>query len=184
MHGKVKSAKGIVCKGWCFTYNNPGMSSMAFLALMSDKWKALEYCVFQLEQGKKGTQHFQGYAEFNKKMRKTQLLKLDPVKMVTTKEGKKILSNTIWWSGRRGTRTEARDYCMKDDETKFEEPLEFGYWIPGDNHPNKFALIAQQIRQGKSEEKIAEEFPEEYVKFNRGLNKLICIQVRISSRCH
>jgi len=66
---------------------------------------------------------------------------------------------------------------MKDDETQLEEPVEYGVWVPGDNAPNKFLLIKARLSEGASEMQIANEYPDEYVKFFRGINRLICIQV-------
>jgi len=169
---KGKSQRENAVKHWCFTYNNPIVTATEFLAIAA-QWKGTTYGVFQVEEGgKTHTRHFQGYVEFGDKKRKTWLCKLPPHKDATSGV------NTISWEARRGTRNEARDYCMDASKTVLEAPKEWGKWIPGDNSPNRFLEIASKIRSGATELQIATDHPEEYVKFCRGINKLIILQVR------
>nr|WAE42188.1 MAG: replication associated protein [Cressdnaviricota sp.] len=145
---------------------------MRFLQKIASEWKTCTYCVFQLEKGKgtkkgaikmkDGVVHFQGYVEFKNKMRFTALKKLLP---------------PAHWEKRRGTRHEARDYCMKEDDTQLESPLEFGRWIPGAQAPNRFMEIRMAIEDGADEMQIANDYPEEYIRHYRGLNRFITIQV-------
>lgn len=81
---------------WCFTLNNPDENMPAF-SLKVSSWK-VEYCVFQQESA--GTTHFQGFVIFKKKQRFTAVVKL---------------LKKAHWEKRKGTREEARDYCMKAD---------------------------------------------------------------------
>lgn len=124
----------------------------------------MDYLVFQKEKGKKNTIHFQGYVEFSKQTRMTALKKI-------------TFGKSMHWEKRMGTRPEAREYCMKDDETRLEEPLEYGLWVPGDLAPNRFLQIRNDLKAGATELDIASNYPDEYVKFSRGLNKLIIMEV-------
>jgi len=91
-------------KHWCATWNNPKDKYKTDLALVAAtlhrRCDQIAYAVYQLEKGLRGTEHFQMYFEFGNKMRLSAL--------------KKILK-TAHWEKRRGTREQARAYCMKDD---------------------------------------------------------------------
>ena len=52
-------------KHWCFTYNNPTMYPEEMIEELEDL--GVTYAVFQLEEGKNGTPHYQGYVAFEKK---------------------------------------------------------------------------------------------------------------------
>lgn len=96
-------------RNWCFTlYSDP--SDVDF-----DDVRTLRYCVYQHELcPKTGQDHWQGYMEFG-----------TPKRMKAVKE---ILQDrSAHLEARRGTREQARAYCMKLD-TRFpgEEPYEFG----------------------------------------------------------
>lgn len=82
-----------------------------------DGMRTLRYLVFQHELCPlTARDHWQGYAEFTV-----------PKRMAAVKE--LFEDRTIHLEARRGTREQARRYCMKED-TRFpgEEPYEFGEW--------------------------------------------------------
>lgn len=82
-------------KYWCFTWNNPKLNELEFqqeLTRFSSSW------IFGKEEGASGTPHYQGYIEFDKKIR--------PMSLKLSKE--------IHWEKRKGTRQQATDYCAKD----------------------------------------------------------------------
>jgi hypothetical protein len=72
------------------------------------------YMVYQLEIGESGTPHLQGYVEFTKPWRFNRVRRF--------LKGAHI-------EPRKGTRNEARAYCMKE-EGRIELPVEYGDWIP------------------------------------------------------
>lgn len=87
-------------KYWCFTINNPEPEDCDKInALWNDKHA--EFLVYQLEQGENGTKHLQGYICFKHNYRFNRI--------------KKLTTNRIHLEKRRGTHSEARDYCTKDD---------------------------------------------------------------------
>lgn len=76
--------------------------------------KVVRYCVFQIEKCEKtGRLHKQGYLELYHNLRIGQV--------------KSILGNSCHLSVRKGTRDEARNYCMKE-RTRMCAPVEFGHW--------------------------------------------------------
>ena len=81
---------------WCFTWNNPDVNPTAF-SLQAAQWK-IEYMVYQQESA--GTLHYQGFVIFKRKQRFTAVVKL---------------LKKAHWEKRKGTREEAREYCMKVD---------------------------------------------------------------------
>lgn len=101
---------------WCFTLNHPTEEELLTLSGLSATLQTLMYMVYQLEEGSSGTRHVQGYIEFN------QALRFGAVK--------RLISPRIHLEKRRGTREQARAYCMKE-EGRLEGPFEYGMWVPG-----------------------------------------------------
>lgn len=101
---------------WCFTLNHPTEEELLTLSGMSATSRAFMYMVFQIEEGSNGTRHVQGYLEFNEALRFSTV--------------KRLISPRVHLEKRRGTREQARAYCMKE-ESRIEGPYEFGTWIPG-----------------------------------------------------
>lgn len=75
-------------------------------------WKDMIYRIYQLEKGEKGTEHYQGFVIF--KNRKT----LNQCKQI---------NNKCHWERTKGSKDQARDYCMKED-TRLDGPWEEGNW--------------------------------------------------------
>lgn len=98
---------------------------------------ACVYMVYQLEEGLNGTRHIQGYIEFN------QALRFSTVK--------RLISPRIHLERRRGTRDQARAYCMKA-ETRIEGPFEFGTWVSGgQGRRTDLHELREEIIKGTSE---------------------------------
>lgn len=125
----------------------------------------IDYAVFQHEVGAQGTPHFQGFIQFSKKVRLSQLKKV-------------IAGNAnIWhWESAKGTASQARAYCMKDDtRSPGTQPYEIGDWeddatTKGERTDLKSAI--QRLKETGSLAAVAESHPVEVVKFNRGLQYL------------
>lgn len=138
---------------WVFTINNPGDE-----LIDGDAIPDLRYMVYQRESGEKeGTVHYQGYLEFSKPKRMGAL--------------KKIFK-TAHFEVRKGTRTEARDYCMKAD-TRLEGPFEWGDWI-ADKQPKAKAIdtFKKAIDEGKSDKELWDSHPWQYLHFHRALGDI------------
>lgn len=154
--------RGSYAKCWCFTYNHPHISANQLLVALSD-W-GLDYGVFQEEEAPStNTRHFQGYLEFKKKVRVTTLKKLR-------------YGRSMHFEPRRGTREQARDYCMKED-SRVDGPHEFGVWEPTRQGKRSDLLVAcETVKRTMSLVEVADADPVSFVRYNRGLQKLINIQ--------
>lgn len=90
----------------------------------------IKYCVFQKEKcPKTGKIHFQGYVELTKPMRRK-----------ATQEALGIEGAHL--EKRRGTREEARDYCMKE-ETRVDGPWEIGEFGKGQGARNDLSKLKE-----------------------------------------
>lgn len=104
-------------KYWVFTefIDDFETSTECFLQQLTDEHK-LQYCVYQREIcPTTNREHFQGYIECAVRKRLTWL--------------KRNVSYTAHFERMRGTRRQARDYCMKKETRKPDcEPVELGIW--------------------------------------------------------
>ncbi len=88
---------------------------------------------------------------------------------------RKIFNDHAWITPRRGTRDQARDYCMKDDSRK-QGPFEGGDWrLGGAGTRTDLLLVTDRIKEGATETDISSEFPVQYIKFRRGIQGLISL---------
>lgn len=98
---------------WLWTLNNPNNDETVIdIENIFYTCQQVKYTVFQLEQGEEGTYHFQGYTELARNQRLSFVRQLLP---------------RAHWEPRRGTRAQAREYCMKED-TRIEGPWVIGEW--------------------------------------------------------
>lgn len=114
---------------WVFTYNNPPRNPQKWLEEVTtgpDKWP-LYYISFQLEKGaERGTEHFQGYAEFIDRHR------LSAVRRLANG------GSVCHWEPRRGTPEQARAYSMK--ETGMSKHIVYS-WV----NPDRLALERKKV---------------------------------------
>lgn len=103
--------RGSCARHWCFTLNHFADDELADLASLCVETQPghLRYLVVGREVGETGTPHLQGYLELKSKQFLTWL--------------RDHVSSRAHFEPRRGTREEARDYCMKDGDW-----LETGEW--------------------------------------------------------
>ncbi len=153
------SARDAAAKDWCFTVNNP----------RSKDWKKLwrfpyHYIVFQVELGAEGTPHFQGFVQFQDKLRLSALKKLH---------------DTAHWEKRRGTPYEAAHYCMKpvadckcqhcDGLERFDDYFEDGYMtaeLSATMHACAIYVLDYGLRRA------IDRFPNVYLAHPRGMEAL------------
>lgn len=110
-------------------------------ALDNGEDKFLRYAVGQLEVGETGYRHYQVYLETNKTSRAARVLKFISEEHAASINIEK----------RKGSRSEARYYCMKDHEGKYDDTyfwdsqgrpegtdyIEYGYFKPDENSRKK-----------------------------------------------
>ena len=116
----------------------------------------VRYAIYQREKcPESGRLHYQGYMEFN-----------SPKKI----GGLKKWSSTAHFESRRGSREEARAYCMKE-ESRVSPPVEFGKWTAGQGHRTDLDSACELIKK-HGVKRVAEELPAVFVKFHKGLKEL------------
>lgn len=136
---------------FCWTLNNPEDW------IFDESDERVRYCVYQEEKG--SCTHFQGYTELDTPMRWTQF-------------NKEFLDGRGYARPRMGSRAQARNYCMKTDDTVISEPIEFGTWnSKGQGNRSDHDTVAQSIREVGLETTICE-FPGHYIRFHGGMEKL------------
>lgn len=152
---------------WCFTWNNGPGSARAVEEVFSELH--YRYLIFQLEKAGTGTLHWQGYVEWPRSMRRTRLSKLD---------------KAIHWEQRRGSREEARHYCMKPvddcgcehcDECERVEgcyPHEYGEWDQRRGKRTDLDAVYADIREGKSMRELAELHPGPLIRYHNGIQRM------------
>lgn len=136
---------------WCFTINNPTKYDLEQLnTLCAD----VLYLTYGVETGEKeDTPHYQGYVELSAPQRFSWI--------------KKRLSRAHL-EPRKGSRTQARDYCHKEDP----EPFEYGTWIEDrQGRRNDLVAIKRKIDEGATELDIFDEHFGSAIRYNRSFNR-------------
>lgn len=91
---------------------------------------------------------------------------------------KKFMGLTVHLEKRQGTREQARAYCMKP-ETRDTSVLESGPWEFGEfaeggqGHRSDLDSVAALVQEGKTIQEIAEAYPVQYIKYSKGIEKLV-----------
>ena len=121
----------------------------------------VRYSVYQVERCKTGRLHYQGYFELSERATDFKL--------------HADFHPTAHFEERRGTRDQARHYCMDREKPGVVleiPPVEYGKWIKGSGHRTDLELACEHLRDRGSIAEVAELFPETYVKFHKGLLSL------------
>jgi len=144
-------------RNWCFTLNNPDAEHES----SSTPWlpappSSLSYASWQLERGASDTSHVQGYAEFSAPLRLSAV---------------KAWLPSAHWEGRKGSRDQARNYTRKED-SRTAGPWEFGVFsVDRQGERSDLTAAVAALRDGGIK-RVANECPEAFVKFSRGLREL------------
>lgn len=143
-------------RDWCLTLHNPREGWQEIL----EKDEHFKYFVGQTEvcpETKK--EHIQAYVEFKNTVRLSKL-------------------QIIWGPGnhfekRKGTRDQARDYCMKEDSRAPEAvPYEIGVWEPSKGQGKRTDLQdACAIVKNEGIKRMIDEKPDMFVKYHSGMGK-------------
>lgn len=138
-------------RNYCFTIYN-----MDWKIENSEK---IRYCVYQKEECPTTKKpHYQGYIELDKPMRVAGV--------------RKLLNCNAHLEVKKGTRDQARTYCMKE-ESRIDGPWEIGTWTNGQGTRTDLSNIAKLIIEGRPESEIFEQNPETYIKYHSGISKAI-----------
>lgn len=139
-------ASTTLARNWLFTLNNPQdfKPEVGF-------GTTYKYLIYQLEKGEEGTLHYQGYVMWKSPKRLSALKKL---------------SKEAHWEPRRGSHTQARDYCSKED-TRVEGPWTFGV-EPEQGKRTDLDDVKEAIDSGASMKEIAQAHFGHFIKYERG----------------
>lgn len=135
-------------RNFVFTLNNPSEDNKAWFAALEpdDRYR---FGLGQLEKGKEGTTHIQGYIELKRPTR-FQALKKEPG------------FEKAHIERRRGTAQQAADYCRKTD-SRIQPPndysFEFGSISKQGVRKDSVSNVVAAIAEGKTLDEIEEEFP-------------------------
>lgn len=131
----------------CFTVNNPSAPI--------EYPEYVRYAVYQKE--KVTTEHYQGYAEFSDKKSLAALKKWLP---------------TAHFEPRRGTRDQAREYCMKV-ESRIEGPWEYGTFKTNQGERSDIHEVKELIMGGATKRAVYEDYPLIAAKYPRYVEQLL-----------
>jgi len=117
-------------KNWCFTINNYTVDGLERLASLDEFiGSSIQYFIIGKETSESGTPHIQGYIQFTKRQRMSQV--------------KRFLGAKAHVEVSRGTAREASRYCMKEhDYTEFGSLVTVGMFDLVDVH-NMRVILAQ-----------------------------------------
>lgn len=133
-----------------FTYNNP---SSDWVPPWDD---TCAYMVWQKERGAEGTEHFQGYVRFKKKMRWNAAKKWFRVESIHVEKAK-------------GTEGQNRDYCTKED-TRIDGPWELGkFKETKQGQRSDLERIADSLIKGSGLKEVAIEDPGSFMRYHSGI---------------
>jgi len=143
------------CKDWVFTLNNYTDADVEDLrtSLSTD---AVKYAVFGYEVGESGTPHLQGFLSLVKKKRITGV--------------KSIVNERAHLETRKGSKSQAIEYCKKDDN--FEEFGDVSMATGKQGNRTDLDLVGDMVKSGASLLEVAEEHPGTFIKYNRGISAL------------
>lgn len=144
---------------WVFTINNPTNDDKKQLDLLCND--SVHYMCYGHEIGKiTNTPHLQGYVELTKPQKFTWLKK-----RVTR----------AYIAVRRGSRTQARDYCFKE----CTEPYEYGKWIPDrQGMRNELLQIKRKIDNGVTIDELWEDHFSSMLRYGRGFKEYLLVYAK------
>lgn len=134
-------------RSYCFTLNN-----YTFEDIQNFEEMKCRYLIYGYEVGENGTPHLQGYVELANAQRLTAMKKIN---------------NKAHWEVRKGTRDEARNYCMKDNEF-----TEVGSWAAGgQGKRNDLKVVMDAIKGNMKTLELFDTFPNEVSRNMRFVEK-------------
>jgi hypothetical protein len=151
---------------YVFTWNNyTGDNILALTALGATP--SCTYLAYQPERGENGTRHLQGVISF-----------------ANPRAFRSVCQLFAGWhiESMRGTMQQAVDYCSKEDTRDLE--ADFGFTEQGERPlaagttggRSDLYAVAQLVSEGKRPAEVAAEFPEQWIKFHRGITSLISLR--------
>ena len=156
-------------RGWVFTVNNPKQTEQEFYDYLRTL-NNLMYFTFQRECGESGTEHFQGYIEFE-----------SPKKFSTMRNAlsEKSIGVQAHIEMRNGTKKDAHDYAKKigkyadKADTKIGQSYEYGEISLVEERGKRTDLYAiiQLLEEGATLDEIRVNFPTQYLMYKRKISE-------------
>lgn len=139
-----------VQRNWMFTINNPTEEDNPTL------WEGLgvRWCCWQKEKGQEGTEHYQGYAQLEKKSRLSALKKIN---------------SRAHWEPRKGSHQQAKQYVTKAD-TRVDGPFEYGDPVVTAGQRTDVEEVKKALKEGKSDYHLWENHTAFMMKNHRAVN--------------
>jgi len=134
-----------------FTINNPTEEDVPTL----ESWKHSVYILYQKERGENGTDHYQGYVQFNGAQRLAHCKKLNA---------------RAHWEVRHGTHEQAVLYCTKED-TRIDDPVHLGSPVTQGRRMDIVDLY-DAIKDGKQDAELQEDHTEAYFKYYKAVDRV------------
>ena len=154
-----KNGQPASSRWWCWTINNPTADDDKQLTDLCNNDNCLYLCY---GKEKVNTPHYQGYVELNK-----------PQRFAWIK--KRLARSHI--EPRKGSRTQARDYCFKEDR----DPYEYGAWTPDrQGQRNDLIVVQKMLQEGVDMHEIHTEHFEASCKYNKFFDRYAadCAEIR------
>lgn len=141
-------------RNWLLTVNNPTDDEEKTFEYMKGL-PHVKYFIFQREKGEeKGTEHYQIYIEFGIGKRFEIMKKYFP---------------TAHIEQRKGTKTQARDYCSKEDTRISDKVYEFGTFAE-ERERSDLNDIIEMVKDGATDDDILEAYPSQYFRYSKHIN--------------
>jgi len=141
-------------RAWCFTLNNPLITGPAFLDFLRAA-PGVRAVVFQLEMGNEGgTQHYQGYIQFESPIGFKRLKDLMPQAHIEKANG---------------TAEQNHIYCTKN-ETRLDGPWEFGEF-KNERQRSDIYKVAVMLKNGSTTKAVMEEYPDVALRYASAISK-------------
>lgn len=116
---------------------------------------SIKYFVFQREKGHEtGTEHIQMYIEFNNPKRFETIKSYFPKAHIEP---------------RKGSKSQARDYCMKSD-TRIGEPMEYGDFIDNGKRSD-LTEIYELVKDGATDFEIMDLYPTQFMRYSKAIQQ-------------
>ncbi len=143
-----------------FTLNNPREGDCQKLLMAVYEHEIASYIIFQEEWPSGGTRHYQGYIEL------VQTFRMGALKT-------RIGIQRIHLELRRGSQEDAIKYCSKEESSTGESIYTAGTPRVGRGRPKKdLSDCVDAVTEGATMSEIAEDYPEQFVKYHVGLKAL------------
>ncbi len=161
-------------KNWCFTYNRENGVPDEEWEQMVERFQTLgtldsiKYLVFQQERGSGSSRdHLQGYVMLNRRC------------TLATVKRDVFLSTTVHLEVARGTPTQNKTYCTKEDG-RVAGPWEFGDMTTNQGQRSDMDEAAALVKNSGAAQ-VALDLPNVYIRYTKGLHALEAQLSRSSS---